>query len=95
MPDSWNVKGYKLRDNLEFVTFVDFGGAFDNQAFSGVNAQSGRVNPNAYALGVGAGFRARLNRYLNARVDFGFPLLRQNPDADFMRVHFGLESKLF
>ena len=95
LPERWNVRGYKLKDNIEFVSFADFGAAFDNQAFSGVNAQSGKVNPNAYALGVGAGIRARLNRYLNARVDFGFPLLRQNPDADMMRVHFGLESRVF
>lgn len=95
LPERWNVRGYKLKDNIEFVSFADFGAVFDNNAFAGVNSQSGVVKSDAYAMGAGVGIRARLNRYLNARVDLGFPLLRQSPDKDMMRLHFGLESRIF
>lgn len=95
LPDSWTIGGSRVDENVEFILFGDMGAVFDNNAFSGVNAQSGTVRGNAYALGVGGGLRVRLSKYLNARVDLGIPLLRQNPDKDVMRLHFGLESRIF
>ncbi len=95
LSENLKVRDYKLRDNLEFVTFADAGGAFDNYAFSGVNALSGSVQPNAYLLSAGFGMRAKVTRFLNARLDLGFPLLRVAPSNEFARLHFGLESRIF
>jgi hemolysin activation/secretion protein len=95
IPPTINVFGYNLRNNLELVTFTDFGYVSDNQAFNGVNPLQGRVNSSAIAWGTGVGVRAKLTRLFNARMDLGIPLLKQQPDANGVRIHFGLESRLF
>lgn len=90
LPKTWHIPktSYGLRDNLRFVTFVDFGASFTNKPAAG-------VDPNEYVLGVGVGVRARLTRFLVGRVDVGIPLLRQAPDSQVPRLHFGLESAIF
>ena len=95
LPDSWHVSDYKLKDNIEFVAFTDLGEVFDNHAFSGVNAKSGKVTSEAFIMSVGGGLRIRLAKYLNARLDVGIPLVRQSPDKNAARLHFGFESRLF
>lgn len=95
IPPSINVFGYNLRNNLELVTFTDFGYVAENNAFNGVNAVSGKVQTSGFAWGAGIGVRAKLTRLFNARMDLGVPLLKQQPDANGVRIHFGLESRLF
>lgn len=99
VPETWKIPrtNYKLRENLELVGFTDFGAVFNNKAASGpgVNIQSGRIEPQAYAWSIGVGIRARLTRLLNARLDFGFPLLDIAPRTSWGRVHFAVESRLF
>lgn len=95
LPETMKLGRYKLNKNLELVTFFDAGGVFDNHASSGVNSQSGRRQPHGYLMGTGIGLRAALTRFLAARIDVGFPLIKQQPDRDSARVHFGVESRLF
>lgn len=95
LPDSLKIGRYKLNQNLEFVTFFDAGGVYANNASLGVNAQSGKLQTRGYLMGTGVGLRARITRFLAARVDVGFPLIKQAPDLDSARVHFGVESRLF
>ena len=95
IPPTINVFGYNLRNNLELVTFTDFGYVAENNAFNGVNTTLGQVESGAFAWGAGVGVRAKLTRLFNARMDLGIPLLKQQPDANGVRIHFGLESRLF
>jgi hemolysin activation/secretion protein len=95
IPNRFKVGKYQFNQNLELVTFFDAGAVFDNHASVGVNSQSGKVQSNGYLMGTGVGFRAHLTRFLSARVDVGFPLIKQNPDKDSARLHFGVESRLF
>lgn len=90
IPHSWTIPktNYNLRDNIQFVTFTDFGGAYTNKPVAGVERSE-------YVLGAGVGVRARLTDYLVGRIDLGFPVMRQAPDSGSPRVHFGLESNLF
>lgn len=89
IPESWNIPktNYNLRDNIQFVTFADFGGVFVNKPVAGVERSE-------YVLGAGVGVRARLTDYLVGRIDLGFPVMRQAPDSGSPRIHFGLESNL-
>lgn len=95
LPESFKVGRYKLNQNLELVTFFDAGGVFSSNASYGVNAQSGKLQSHGYLMGTGVGLRARLTRLLAARIDVGFPLIKQQPDQDSARIHFGIESRLF
>ncbi|MDH4379401.1 MAG: ShlB/FhaC/HecB family hemolysin secretion/activation protein [Vampirovibrionales bacterium] len=95
IPETFNVLGYNLHNNLELVTFTDFGYVAENNAFNGVNPASGSVQSGAFAWGAGIGVRAKLTRLFNARMDLGVPLLKQQPDSNGVRIHFGLESRLF
>lgn len=97
LPGGWHLPGtnYRLRDNIELVSFVDFGGVFDNDAFSGVNPASGRIDSNAFLASTGVGLRARLTRLLTARLDLAFPLISLSPNTNTARLHFGLESRWF
>jgi hemolysin activation/secretion protein len=79
---------YIFRDNLQFVVFTDFGSVYTNQPVAPTPASQ-------YAFGTGVGFRVRLTRFLTARVDFGFPVVRVLPDRQDMVVHFGVQSELF
>lgn len=95
MPKSWHIPktDYKLRDNLQLVSFADFGATFTHHPAAGVNRRN-------YAMGVGVGLRANLTKYLAGRIDMGIPLIW---DRGFSRpyysqapkIHFGLESRLF
>jgi hemolysin activation/secretion protein len=95
LPDTMKFGRYKLNQNLELVTFFDAGGVMDNHAFAGVNSQSGKLQKRGYLMGTGVGIRAKLTRFVAARIDVGFPLIKQDPDKDSARVHFGVESRLF
>lgn len=102
LPDSWAIPktNYRFKDSLEFVSFVDAGAAFQNEigvvGTTGVNSlRPAGGKAQAYALGAGVGFRARLTQYLNARIDVGFPLIESAPDGETARLHFGVESRLF
>lgn len=100
VPSSWTIPftEYGLRDNIQFVTFMDFGATFIHNAVVGERT-------NEYAWGAGVGLRARLTDLVSARVDLGIPLLRQPSEAGLTdpsknrqanpRLHFGLETQLF
>lgn len=100
VPSSWTIPGtqYGLRDNIQFVTFTDFGATYTHNALPGERT-------NEYAWGVGVGLRAKLTELLTARVDLGVPLLRQPSEFGLTdpsknrqanpRLHFGLETQLF
>ncbi|HEY9746736.1 MAG TPA: ShlB/FhaC/HecB family hemolysin secretion/activation protein, partial [Oculatellaceae cyanobacterium] len=96
-PKSWHIPrtDYKLRENLQLVSFVDFGATFTNHPAPGVNRRN-------YALGTGIGLRANLTKHLAGRIDMGIPLIwdkggaTQPPYPDQApRIHFGLETRLF
>jgi hemolysin activation/secretion protein len=89
-PKTWKIPNtsYVLRDNIQAVTFADFGASWTNRPAPGIGASD-------YIFGIGVGVRARLTRFMVARVDMGIPLLRQWPDNNRPRLHFGLQSELF
>jgi hemolysin activation/secretion protein len=73
----------KIKDQLQFLGFVDYGGTSLHQL------TPADVNPNTNLLGVGPGFRYVINPYLSVRFDYGFQLIdtgfdtRHNSRADF------------
>ena len=73
----------KVKDQLQFFGFVDYGGT------SLHNVTPADVNPNTNLLGIGPGFRYAINPYLTARFDYGFQMIdtgfdgRHNSRADF------------
>lgn len=89
-PRTWRIPGtqYTLRDNIWFVTFIDYGSVFTNRADNGVSRSE-------HAMGVGGGIRARLTKYLQVRLDLGIPMLRHTPYGQQPKLHFGLQSELF
>lgn len=90
-PASWHVPKtqYTLRDNINFVTFVDYGALWVKNPAIGLRGRN-------QLLGWGVGLRANLTRFLAARVDMGVPVLTDDvPDRQPVRLHFGLESRLF
>jgi hemolysin activation/secretion protein len=95
VPKSWKIPmtDYSLRENLQFVSFTDFGSSWTNRPAPGLGGSE-------YIMGVGMGIRARLTRFVVGRVDFAWPLLRPdrqpgvNPH-NHPRLHFGLQSELF
>jgi hemolysin activation/secretion protein len=95
LPDQFKIGKYVLSKNVELASFLDAGGVFDNHSALGVNQKSGRVQSRGFLLGTGVGLRFKLTEMLSARVDVGFPLIRQNPDQNAARVHFGVETRLF
>lgn len=94
-PKTWKIPktSYVLRDNVQFVSFADYGSSWTNRPAPGVPRSE-------YILGVGMGLRAKLTKFIVGRVDFGFPLLRPdrvpgiNPH-NHPRLHFGLQSEIF
>ncbi len=79
---------YVLRDNIQLVGFTDFGSVYTNEPIAPVRGR-------AYAFGTGVGLRVRLTRFLTARADLGFPIIRNLPERQDMVFHFGLQSELF
>ncbi len=73
----------KIKDQLQFFGFVDYGGT------SLHHVTAADVNPNTNLLGVGPGFRYAINPYLTVRFDYGFQMIdtgfdgRHNSRADF------------
>lgn len=97
IPEGWVVPKTttRLKDSLELTSFYDFGGVFNNTNTASTNPSSGLSSANAYAMGMGVGLRAKLTRFLAARLDLGFPLIHTAPNQANARLHFGLESQLF
>ncbi|MEB3207069.1 MAG: ShlB/FhaC/HecB family hemolysin secretion/activation protein [Vampirovibrionales bacterium] len=77
-----------VRQWLQWVTFIEGGQVFTHRPVAGESRHES-------LLGIGFGLRLRLTRFVIARLDVGFPLLRANPDSSNPRLHFGLESALF
>ena len=73
----------KVKDQLQFFGFVDYGGT------SLHHVTPADVNPNTNLLGIGPGFRYAITPYLTARFDYGFQMIdtgfdgRHNSRADF------------
>lgn len=58
----------KIKDQLQFLGFVDYGGTSLHQV------TPADVNPNSNLLGVGPGLRYVINPYVSIRFDYGFQL---------------------
>ncbi len=86
------ISVYSVRDNIKLVAFADMGGVF-----SVPRSINGGLNISSFALGVGAGLRVNLFKFLVARVDLGIPVLyTETPGAtNDLVLHFGLSSELF
>ena len=73
----------KIKDQLQFFGFVDYGGT------SLHHVAPADINPNTNLLGIGPGFRYAITPYLTARFDYGFQMIdtgfdgRHNSRADF------------
>lgn len=75
----------KIKDQLQFLGFVDYGGTSLHQV------TPADVNPNTNLLGVGPGFRYVINPYVSVRFDYGFQLIDTGFDARHnSRAHFGI-----
>jgi len=71
-----------IKDQLQFLGFVDYGGTSLHQV------TPADVNPNSNLLGVGPGFRYVINPYLSIRFDYGFQLTDTNyVDTGFESYH--------
>jgi len=68
----------KIKDQLQFLGFVDYGGT------SLHHVTPADVNPNNNLLGVGPGMRYVITPYLSLRFDYGFQLI----DDDYVNVGF-------
>jgi hemolysin activation/secretion protein len=58
----------KIKDQLQFLGFVDYGGTSLHQT------TPADINPNSNLLGVGPGLRYVINPYVSIRFDYGFQL---------------------
>jgi hemolysin activation/secretion protein len=58
-----------IKDQLQFLGFVDYGGTSLHQA------QPSDVNPNTNLLGIGPGLRYAITPYLSVRFDYGFQMI--------------------
>ena len=77
-----------VKDQLQFLAFVDYGGTSLHQV------TPADITTHNNLLGVGPGLRYAINPYLTARADYGFQLIdSQNSGFDThhnSRLHFGL-----
>jgi hemolysin activation/secretion protein len=89
VPKTWGLPRttYKFRDQIQLVSFADYGSVFTNKPAPGVGRQE-------QILGVGVGIRVQLTRFLTGRLDLAYPLLNQ-PGNSGARLHFGLQSSPF
>lgn len=76
---------YGVRDNIQFVSFVDFGASYTNKPDPGIGKSE-------YIMGIGVGLRVQLTKSLTGRIDLGIPLLRQHPENLAPRIHFGVQN---
>jgi hemolysin activation/secretion protein len=68
----------KIKDQLQFLAFADYGGTSLHQV------TPADVNPNSNLLGVGPGLRYVINPYVSIRFDYGFQLTK----ADYVNAGF-------
>lgn len=90
-PESWHLPFTKrpLKEAIQLVGFIDYGSVFSS-------GEGSTAAISEHALGAGLGTRIQLNKYLNARLDVGLPVLRgDNTTNQSPRFHFGIESPLF
>jgi hemolysin activation/secretion protein len=75
----------KIKDQLQFLGFVDYGGTSLHQI------TPADVNPNTNLLGVGPGLRYVINPYVSIRFDYGFQMIDTGYDARHnSRAHLGV-----
>jgi hemolysin activation/secretion protein len=74
-----------VKDQLQFLGFVDYGGTSLHQI------QPSDDNPNSNLLGVGPGLRYVINPYVSLRFDYGFQLIDTGFDPRHnSRAHIGV-----
>lgn len=74
-----------LKDQLEFLGFVDYGGVSQHQSTPST------FNPNSNLLGVGPGLRYVISPYVSVRFDYGFQLIDTGFDNRHnSRAHIGV-----
>jgi hemolysin activation/secretion protein len=75
----------KVKDQLQFLAFVDYGGTSLHQL------TPADVNPDTNLLGVGPGVRYVINPYLSVRFDYGFQLINTGyGTGEHSRGHVGV-----
>ena len=75
----------KLRDQLQFLGFVDYGGTSLHQL------TPADVNPNTNLLGIGPGLRYAITPYFSLRFDYGFQMINTGFDTRHnSRAHLGV-----
>jgi len=74
-----------VKDQLQFLGFVDYGGTSLHQA------TPSDVNPNTNLLGVGPGVRYAITPYLSFRFDYGFQMIDTGfGNGEHSRAHIGV-----
>ena len=74
-----------IKDQLQFLGFVDYGGTTLHQI------TPADINPDTNLLGVGPGLRYVINPYVSLRFDYGFQLIDTGFDARHnSRAHLGV-----
>ena len=74
-----------IKDQLQFIGFVDYGGTSLHQA------TPSDINPNSNLLGVGPGLRYAITPYLSLRFDYGFQMIDTGlGNGEHSRAHVGV-----
>jgi len=77
----------KLKDQLQFLAFVDYGGVGAYQ----LNPANGYANTGSNLLGVGPGLRYNIAPYVAVRFDYGFQLINTNlGNGEHSRANVGV-----
>lgn len=94
-PTYFFPKGFKLpfsdkdaRDAIQWLVFADYG-------YGDISAPPDGLDGSDHILSTGVGLRAQLTNRITGRLDLGFPLLRELPYSNHMRLHFGLDAAVF
>jgi hemolysin activation/secretion protein len=75
----------KVKDQLQFLGFVDYGGTSLHQV------TPADINPNTNLLGIGPGLRYVINPYFSLRFDYGFQMISTGfDDRHASRAHIGV-----
>ena len=75
----------KVKDQLQFLGFVDYGGTSLHQV------TPADVNPNTNLLGIGPGLRYAITPYFSLRFDYGFQMINTGfDDRHASRAHLGV-----
>lgn len=84
------VQGFKLRDRVKGVMFIDHGGSFP---YRGRNVSARHTD---YLTSMGLGLRVSISKYLAGRLYWGFGLGRdRDAGQPTARFHFDLQSSPF